>query len=279
MTDVSVNQGSYSIVPKAPDGITVFSETHQFPSEWYNNRNPVFSWEKAPNLTGFSYIFDNNPFTTPDNIPEDGESLISYNDTHDGLWYFHIKAKKGNVWGATTHSLVRIDGTPPAKFTPEVEIVSTKSGKFKALVSFFTTDALSGIDHYEVGVMEKDAPQNSYPIFVETKSPYEVPYNQYGSRVIIRAYDEAGNITDSDIDISFPVSYIQIAKDNLVLILVLIILFLLVLTIMHYLTGRKMVIQTNTLLQMSKQNVTTKPRELVPMIRPGQDQTSSTFYR
>ncbi len=58
----SFDTGLYTVVPKSPDGVTVFSETHPFSDKWYNNNTPVLSWEKPLGVTDFSYILDDKPF-------------------------------------------------------------------------------------------------------------------------------------------------------------------------------------------------------------------------
>src|SRR3989344_2121837 len=148
---------------------------------------------------GFSYELDNKPFTIPDNIAESEDAIIAYEDLPDGLWYFHVKSRKSGVWGGTTHFLARVDTTPPAVFTPRIDVVSATVIR-KALVEFFTTDTLSGIGHYEVGIVNKDS--NSSPGFVQADSPYQITNVISGEvRVIVRAFDRAGNIRDASVDV------------------------------------------------------------------------------
>jgi hypothetical protein len=156
---VEASRGQYSVVTKPPAGVQVFSDTHPFESQWYNNNAPTLSWTKDPGVTGFSYVFDTKPTTVPDNTAMSSDTVMSYQNISDGVWYFHIKALKGGAWGSTTHFAVRIDTTPPAIFTPNIEYLSAAVID-RFLVSFVTTDALSGIDHYEVGVIDKSTPTN-----------------------------------------------------------------------------------------------------------------------
>ena len=197
------NKGVYTIVPKAPEGPVVFSETHPLESKWYNNNNPVISWQKDSDVTNFSYELDNEPFTVPDNTGEGSTSTVkAYENLPDGLWHFHIKAYKKGIWGAPTHFLIRIDTTPPAEFTPKQELL-TAAVINRVLVSFFTTDALSGINHYEVGVIDKTKSPVESPAFVETESPYQLPTLSFDhARIIVRAIDNAGNVRDESLDTS-----------------------------------------------------------------------------
>ena len=206
-TEAPVDWGraEYTILPKAPEGVNVFSETHPFQSEWYNNNSPIVSWDRDSGISGFSYILDNKPFTIPENTINTNETTKSFENLDDGLWYFHIKANKSGVWGTTGHFLMRIDTAPPAEFKPKVDyLVAALILNERALVSFFTTDNLSGIDHYEVGVIDKSQPATVSPVFVQTESPFQVPLTSGNLNVVVRAFDKAGNVRDTSVSLGKP---------------------------------------------------------------------------
>jgi hypothetical protein len=231
------DQATFTIVPTPPGGIKVFSETHPFDDHWYNNNSPVLNWESDPAFTGYSFILDNEPFTIPDNTVDSTSTVTSYQNLSDGIWYFHIKAQKNKIWGATTHFLFRIDTTAPAAFTPVQETL-TATAFDPLLISFFTTDALSGIDHYEVGIVEKNTANQSTPIFVQTESPYQVNVDKTKDvRVIVRAYDRAGNIQTGSADVHLNFSLIGFIQMHATTISLLTALFLIALSIFHYLFG------------------------------------------
>ncbi len=205
-TDVQTEfgRGVYTILSLPPEGPVVFSETHPFQETWYNNNNPVLAWEKGAGVTDFSFILDNKPFSIPDNESDSMETTTAAPDIGDGLRYFHIKARKQNIWGATTHFLLRIDSTFPSSFKPKVETL-TSDGESHVSISFFTTDALSGLDHFEVGVIEKSKSINESPIFVQAESPYRLALpTSTDMRVIVRAFDRAGNVREESVDILPP---------------------------------------------------------------------------
>ncbi len=199
--DAQYERGTYMIVPVPPAGPKVFSETHPFSDVWYNNNNPVFSWDKLSGVTDFSFELDDKPFTIPDNISDSKEAIKAYNNLKDGLWYFHIKALKNKIWGSASHFLVRIDTTPPAEFTPVIDSFLTTISS-RALISFFTTDDLSGVDHYEVGVLNKSNSLTESPAFIPAESFYLLPLNVSGTyKVIVRAFDKAHNVRDESIEL------------------------------------------------------------------------------
>jgi hypothetical protein len=233
---LNLGRAEYSLLVKAPEGVKIYSETHPLEDTWYNNNYAVISWEKDPGIGGFSFSIDDKPYTIPDDTIDTEDTSKVFNKLDDGLWYFHIKANKGNVWGTTSHFLLRIDTTPPAEFTPEANyLVASAATIERTLVSFFTTDNLSGIDHYEVGVIDKSQPLTKSPDFIQSESPFQVPVTS-GSQlqVIVRAIDKAGNIRDESVNIQVPFVFTKFIKDNLVYILFSIILIGLAILIIHY---------------------------------------------
>ncbi len=251
-----MNRGVYSIVPRPPEGVEVFSETHPFQDRWYNNKNPVLNWNKDGGIAGFSTIIDNKPNTVPDSKVSTMDTVQGFENLDDGLWYFHIKALKssrtGSVWGGTTHRLIRIDTTPPADFKPTVNYLAAVVIN-RSLVSFYTTDSLSGIDHYEVGVIDKSQSTNESPAFVQTESPYQLPLdNIENATVIIRAIDRAGNVRDVSIDVAAPFGPLKWVRDNSLLLLIILIILILLLLISHYLFGHKILRHLRRAFQIAK---------------------------
>jgi len=210
----SMGRGTYSLVIPPPEGPKVFSSTHPDTNKWYKDNNPTFCWEKEEGVTDFSYSFDQDPMGIPDNVSEGGQTCVSLSDVKDGIWYFHIKAKKAEVWGGTSHYLVQIDTTPPAAFTPNVE-PSQKTTEKQPLVSFITTDALSGISHYELKSIDltPERKEEVVGFFREVVSPYKLPPLEIGKYlVIIRAYDVAGNFREGKAEIEIFPKGISLAK-------------------------------------------------------------------
>jgi hypothetical protein len=237
---LSFNRGVYSIAPKPPDGVAVFSDTHPFQDHWYNNASPAFAWNKDPGITGFSIALDNTPTTVPEATVNYTDTIKGYTDLGNGVWYFHIRALKNGVWGATTHYAAKIDTSPPASFVPTIDYL-TATAVSRFLISFFTTDAVSGIDHYEVGIIDRDATANSSPVFVQAESPFQLPIEQARAHVIVRAFDRAGNVRDGSIDAAMPVLYLKYITDHATVLLVILLVGIILLIIIHFFTGHHVI--------------------------------------
>ncbi|MCX6224761.1 MAG: cohesin domain-containing protein [Bacteroidia bacterium] len=197
----SMGRGVYNLTIPPPEGPEIYSSTHPDQNKWYKNNNPTFSWAKEEGVTDYSYTINNDFGDVPDNISEGSHSSISYTALQDGIWYFHVKSKKGNVWGGTSHYVVQIDSSPPADFTVDFEpkLKSPVITSQEPIVYFITTDALSGIDHYELKVIGFNAPEkNEAGFFTEVSSPYKLPLLDTGEHeIVVRAFDVAGNWKDS----------------------------------------------------------------------------------
>ena len=199
-TDIltSARDGEYHILVFPPEGPQVFSPTHPNPNVWYSDSSPSFSWEKERGVTDFSWSFDQNPKGRPDGTSEGTETIKSFTNTPDSIWYFHVRQKKEGVWGKTSHVQIKIDTTPPDEFIPRVDTYTRLIG-YQTMVYFETTDNFSGISHYEVSLIDLSSLGPARSFFTEELSPYQVPFKKAGKfNTIIKAVDKAGNIRETE---------------------------------------------------------------------------------
>ncbi len=243
----SKSRGVYNLLLLPPEGPAVFSLTHSDANKWHKNNNPTFSWEKEGGVTDFSYSFNHEPGDIPDDVLEGSHSLVSYSDVEDGIWYFHIKAKKAEVWGGTSHFVAQIDSTAPAVFEPVVD-PAVKTAIKQPIVSFITTDAFSGIDHYEFKYIDitKDKKEKISGFFIEVVTPYCLPILEEGRYlVVVRAYDKAGNWQEGTVKIQiFPEGF-SLNKNGIqyrsvfIYWWILILLLIIIIIVFIYLLSRK----------------------------------------
>jgi hypothetical protein len=196
----SKTQAILTLITAAPNGPAVTSSSHPDQNTWYNDKSASFSWEAVTGASGYSWVVDTSAKTVPEEKIRTTATSASETVTQDGIWYFHIRANNGS-WGGTTHFLFRVDSLGPAAFTPTLNKRVVEDGE-SAIVSFFTTDAASGIDHYEIKTINTSKNDETVTIFHEETSPYELPVLPDGQyTVIVRAYDVAGNYTDGMVEL------------------------------------------------------------------------------
>ncbi len=191
------NNAVYKFKLPAPAGPTVVSDTNSDQAIWYPNKTVTLRFiNEAPGVEGYSYILSEDPTTTPDNISEGSKNSISYTNLADGVHYFHVKSLRAGVWGGTTHFAIKVDSTAPADFSIDIA-PSSRTSSTQPIIQFTTTDALSGIDHYELKIIPLSTMGNgdgASGFFIETISPYVPSVLELGSYdVVVRAYDKANN--------------------------------------------------------------------------------------
>lgn len=198
--------GVYTLVLPPPAGPIVSSETHPDQNLWYKSANVVLTWaDEGEGSEGYSYEVSNEPTSIPDDIVDSKNNSTIYRNLSGGIKYFHIKALRKGVWGGTTHFALKVDVNQPADFEPQV-IPSKRTVRKQPIIQFSTTDAESGIDHFELKLIplspdnSKKTVENFQPLFIEVNSPYipnRLDLGKYD--IIVRAYDQAGNYREKTI--------------------------------------------------------------------------------
>ncbi len=111
----------------------------------------------------------------------------------DGIHTIAVKAVDNAGWETIGTVQVYIDATPPVAFTPAADPAGWTNNT-QPVITFDTTDATSGIDHYELKVRDE--------AFVTVTSPYTLPAQPDGEHMVtVRAVDRAGNFTDGQVKI------------------------------------------------------------------------------
>jgi len=282
----SMGRGVYTLLIPPPEGPKVFSPTHSDQNKWYKNNNPTFSWEKEEGVTDFSFDFDQDALGVPDNVSEEDYTSISFSDVGDGIWYFHVKAKKAEVWGGASHFSVQIDSTPPAIFTPTVE-PSPKTIERRPLISFITTDAFSGLDYYTLKYIDitPEGKEEAVGFFTEVSSPYRLPALEIGKYlVVIRAYDRAGNWREGTAKIEIFPEGLFLTKKGIQFreffipwwIIILFLLILLILIYIYFIKRHRDLIEREREelngIEKKLEKEIEKPKEILRKTRPEKDE-------
>lgn len=183
---------TFNILPQPTSAPAVSSTTHPDQDKWYKSQTTNLSWSGAG--TNFSYVLDQNPSTTPDQVSEGAATSKTFTDLTDGLWYFHIIVKGSNgTWSGQTNFRLQVDSTPPEPFTPEAD--PKENGDKRPIIAFSTTDKTSGIDHYELKLDNGKYEKVDYP--------YQLAKITSGKHTVyVKALDKAGNIRESSVDFS-----------------------------------------------------------------------------
>jgi hypothetical protein len=177
--------------PGSPEAPIVISSTHPEQNKWYSLSDAELRWDVPNDVTAVSTLLSKNASAIPTVVydPPIGNKKVT--DLQDGVWYFHVRFKNKNGWGATTHFKLQVDTTPPNPF----KILRGEMGNdTRPAFSFSTVDSLSGVDHYEVkigdGKFSRVTGEHS------VSSPYIPSPQEPGDYdILVKAIDLAGNET------------------------------------------------------------------------------------
>lgn len=178
---------------------TVTSPTHPKPENWYGTSTVSMSWKVPPDVTSVRILFSDKDDEKPNIVKKVEEASTTYMAIADGTHYFYIQFKNEAGWGAIGKRKVLIDTVAPKSFDVGLIDADGATPKFKMK----TTDELSGMDRYEmyidgnqVGIVkDADVPEDGYP----------VPPQEGGvKKVLIKAYDKAGNVAQSERELTLP---------------------------------------------------------------------------
>jgi hypothetical protein len=213
--ELSFSEGNYEIIKK-PEGLPpISSRTHPDQNKWFQKKTLHLHWDLIEGAQ-YSYLLSYDPLAEPDESPEkpEGELIwmgdMEYEGLDDGIYYFSLKQKLPDEdWSLPLSYRAMIDTTPPEAFILEIgQDPSLFEGKY--FLSFATQDKMSGIDYYEIKEGKRD--------FKKATSPYLLEDQSLGKKVIVRAFDKAGNYQEAEIKPSYKMTW----QDGLYLILILV---------------------------------------------------------
>ncbi len=198
-TNINVIQAKKTIgalleLPKAPEAPTVTSVTHPDETTWYSNNNPKLNWELTPDTTAVAITLNHNPVGDPDLVVEEKLNEKIFTQIEDGEWYVHIKLKNATGWGEITHRKIQIDTT-----SPEQCQITLPDGQKTSLLhprmSFSCIDKTSGVTTY---TMQYSDSEWFKPKLIKFENTYYLPPRLPGVYpIVVRAYDAAGNMTET----------------------------------------------------------------------------------
>jgi hypothetical protein len=159
-------------------------------TKWNNVSTNFFAnWKLPPDVSDVAMVLDKFPGT----MPTQSEGLFEskqFSSLADGIYYVHARYKNNIGWGPVEHYKIATDTTPPSKFSIVFPNGQPTDSPMPAIV-FNSTDALSGINRYEISI------DNNPPLVVSSNS-YTLPLQIPGKHLLkISAYDNAGNATQS----------------------------------------------------------------------------------
>lgn len=177
-----------------PPALQISSPTNPDPSKWYNNNNPELVWQLLPDILSIKTLYNKYPTSKPTIVHEPAISEIKIAaNLKDGVYYFHLQPENSAGWGAVSHFRFQVDTQPPELFKINL-IDGIETTNPQPIISFRTTDILSGIDHYKIKINNGDF--FDIPPEQIINDSYVLPLQKSGPKsILIMALDKAGNYT------------------------------------------------------------------------------------
>lgn len=163
------------------------------PNEWYDIVTPfIATWSLPEDITDVATAVNTDPNFNPSKSEKLFDTKI-FDVLPEGVSYLHVRFKNKLGWGTATHYRLAIDTNPPTSFTIESPD-GFKTDNPAPILTFETSDGLSGIDHYSIKIGDAEA-------FDSKTGRIKIPLQSPGVRkIIVRAIDVAGNATSNSID-------------------------------------------------------------------------------
>ena len=176
-------------VPAAP---RISSPTHPDSNKWYSRENAKFVWPLPGGITGARVLFGRLAQSTPTVAYVPAVDSKEVGPLNNGIWYFHVQLQNQNGWGSVGHMRFQIDLDPPSRFDIQ-EVARTDLTDPKVKFTLNASDAVSGIDHYEIQMDDRKA-----EIWKDDGThTYETPVQGPGNHAIkAKAVDKAGNFLE-----------------------------------------------------------------------------------
>lgn len=190
---------SYSLNTRSPATLTAPAN-----DTWLKTNQPTFTWTfndgEADTQGAYIVEIDNDPkFLTVDYtsgiVTSSQGSWKPSGSIPDGVWNWRVRTQDNyEMWSGNSNTWVtKIDVVSPENFIPTAD-PDTWTPNVQPVITFSTTDATSGIDHYEVFV---DGTSHN-----NQNSPYTLPIQTEGiHNVTIKAFDKAGNYKESFVNV------------------------------------------------------------------------------
>lgn len=183
------------IKPQPPRNIE--SSTHPEEDVWYSATSSNFSWDVPYGILAVRTSFAQS--TTTDEVEEHEPPVadMSYEVPEDGVWHFTLAFKNRNGWGDAASYQIQVDSMPPEPFE-----VSAEGGDLSAVLTFQTTDALSGIDNYIIYVDDLEVDAATPGDLGEEGNFTLTGINPGDHAITVVAFDNAGNSISADTDVT-----------------------------------------------------------------------------
>ena len=185
--------------PIAP---SISSPTHPKSDAWYATSTAQFTWKPPADATSIRTILSETETATPTEVQKNATDPVTLTGIKDGIWFLVAQYRNEFGWGESGVFKIQVDTTPPDEF--DFTFVESTERATPSRFEFSATDALSGVDRYQILYGETIAATIRAQDLSNGGTP--APPTEGGAiKVTIKAFDKAGNSRDVVKDLTLPV--------------------------------------------------------------------------
>lgn len=183
----------------APAAPAVFSQSHPNSALWVANRSLTFNW---PRVAGVEYLYalDQSPTSSVAAATVINSSTFEVTVDSDGVYYFHLFARKNGKVSLPSVYKVQVDTVAPNApeiLASETSIAAGATVRFK----FSSQDATSGLQEKFYSKVYLDGKEEGIRLPAGNEPSVVFPHS--GRYVVeVRAFDNAGNFSDASTTIT-----------------------------------------------------------------------------
>ncbi|MEZ4200617.1 MAG: hypothetical protein R3B69_03475 [Candidatus Paceibacterota bacterium] len=181
-------------VREGGDGLIMFSQSHPNTTNWYNDTNARFSWRTTDSGTYYYTLSREQLTSRPGNVVATTDNSLTLPLPEDGIFYFHLWTDD-DVTSAPIIYKIQSDKTPPTAPIVNASKKTVTPGEL-IRIELGASDATSGIERPYYYISYNNG------IFFPVQSPFYTALPSVGRHnITIRAFDNAGNYTDTTLAI------------------------------------------------------------------------------
>ena len=172
----------------------IISTTHPDSTQWYAERRITFLWDLPSSVTAVRTLYDTKATSVPNKIYNPPIKERSIQVDEEGVLYFHLQFKEGDLWGPIAHYKFQIDSERPTNVNVRFPDGTTTYSPTPAVL-ITATDMVSGIHIIEMSVDGEEAMRVPF----DSSNLYHLPKAMPGRHTArIAVYDKAGNKSETE---------------------------------------------------------------------------------
>lgn len=196
-----------------PNAPVIESVSHPDEETWYTDNTVEFSWDIPNGVTTVRILLDSEPDSDPTVAYSPPIDTRIIDNLDEGVSYLHVDFRNDAGFSDTTHKKIQIDQSPPAIF--DIVVVPNTDASSTPYLSFATTDGVSDIDRYEIVVSDEEPVTLTKEQHAGLPSEgWQMPRLFDGTYLVtVRAFDLAGNMTETDLSVELATGYVDIPPE------------------------------------------------------------------